>query len=418
MGTKSRSEAAGGLSGSQFALPDQAQRLEVAYQYESLGEGPCIIDLGLRDEKRVRGWSGGARTEFFIEMTSATPGYLPGALVEGVWAVLLGAYRVPAEGCIVKVKVTVKKASGGWLLGDLHSHTFHSDGTYSLEDAVAIMKEAGCDFLATTDHNTVSQNFAHPQGSGLVMIPGMELTTYFGHSNFLGVPEPVKDFRVTCKNDVMDRLKEAKGNGALRVINHPYCDYCAWEWGMDADAEAVEIWNGPWRPANQRALNWWQEQLESGRRIPAVGGSDTHRPDPYVKHAWPSTWVYAQARTKEAILAGISAGRVYMSFAPFGPRLQLQSGKYCIGDKVPASEATNRVSIQLENVLPNDVIRFITDKGQSDEWVVADSNASTWSIAWERRDYHFMRVEVWRFFQEFNAVCPALLSNPIFFESY
>lgn len=233
----------------------------------------------------------GARTEFRIGKELATPGYIPGELTVGQWAVVHNAYRVPEGGCTLHVTVRLEFRTPRWLKGDLHTHSVHSDGTYTLEENAAIMEELGCDFIALTDHNTNSQNIAYPRHRKIVMIPGMEFTTNFGHSNFLGASDPLADFRVAGQADVHLRIAAARERGAKIVLNHPHCDYCPWLWDFDFDYDWVEIWNGPWMPRNARALKWWQDQLAAGRRLVAMGGSDTHRPDPYVKHAMPCTWV-------------------------------------------------------------------------------------------------------------------------------
>lgn len=77
------------------------------------------------------------------------------------------------------------------------------------------------------------------------MIPGMELTTNQGHANFLGIIAPVQDFRVNSSEQVKERIREARSNGARIVLNHPHCPNCGWEWDWAADYDWVEIWNGP-----------------------------------------------------------------------------------------------------------------------------------------------------------------------------
>lgn len=41
------------------------------------------------------------------------------------------------------------------VIADLHSHTIHSDGTYTVEELVKLAKEKGLKILAITDHDTV-----------------------------------------------------------------------------------------------------------------------------------------------------------------------------------------------------------------------------------------------------------------------
>ena len=44
-----------------------------------------MIDLGVRDPVRFRGWSGGNKASFTISDADATPSYLPGPLPAGAW---------------------------------------------------------------------------------------------------------------------------------------------------------------------------------------------------------------------------------------------------------------------------------------------------------------------------------------------
>ena len=76
-----------------------------------------------------------------------------------------------------------------WLAGDFHSHTVHSDGSLSVGGLAALAVSRGLDFLAVTDHNTVSH---HPQLAeisaryGITLLPGQEVTTDTGHANVFG----------------------------------------------------------------------------------------------------------------------------------------------------------------------------------------------------------------------------------------
>ena len=66
---------------------------------------------------------------------------------------------------------------------------------------------------------------------------------------------------------------------------------CAWEFGYH-DVDAMEVWNGLWNVDDELSLRIWQQLLRQGRRITAVGGSDSHVSDQPVGR--PQTVVYAQ----------------------------------------------------------------------------------------------------------------------------
>ncbi|CAN5315356.1 PHP domain-containing protein [soil metagenome] len=66
---------------------------------------------------------------------------------------------------------------------DLHTHSSVSDGTESPAELVAAAVEAGLDAVAVTDHDSTSgwnEAFAAAAGTGLEVIPGMELSTNYG----------------------------------------------------------------------------------------------------------------------------------------------------------------------------------------------------------------------------------------------
>jgi len=66
---------------------------------------------------------------------------------------------------------------------DLHTHSSVSDGTEAPAELIAAAVEAGLGTVALTDHDSTSgwaQAFAAATGTGLTVIPGMELSTNYG----------------------------------------------------------------------------------------------------------------------------------------------------------------------------------------------------------------------------------------------
>lgn len=303
-----------------FEVPPGTERLQVRYSYAQAPD--CVIDLGCLQGDRFRGWSGGARGEYFITTAKATPGYLPGPVEPGSWAVLLGTYRVPASGCTVLVEIELTPRQGRWVKGDLHHHTHHSDGAFSIREAVALAEEAGLDFLAFTDHNTISQNGLLGVETPVLLIPGMEITTNHGHANILGVSQWV-DFRWRSPRALEVPIQQIHDQGGLITLNHPECDWCPWEWDRRFAYDLVEVWNGLWAPRNERAVTWWDQELKAGRRLPAVGGSDMHRfTDGWaLRTGTPTTYVWVEELSIPALMEGLKAGRASISGAPDGPRL-------------------------------------------------------------------------------------------------
>jgi hypothetical protein len=310
-------------------------RLEIAYRYDKRG-GANAVDLGLLEPGPLalgtparRGWSGGARDRVIVADTEATPGYWPGPLPAGEWHVALGLYKVASAGVDVELQIETSRGARGptpalasrpaepirrgeaWYAGDLHVHTWHSDGSESAAAAARAAREAGLDFIAITDHNNTTHQLEPLDAPGLLVIGGEEVTTPGGHANVWGLRgwRSEIDFRVPPGPGSIEPLVvAATARGALFSINHPVleCGGCSWEHEIPAGIASMEVWNGP--SAQPAAVAWWERLLREGRRVTAVGASDWHRAPAVLGRA--SVRVRADELSAPAILAAIRAGRV------------------------------------------------------------------------------------------------------------
>ncbi|QUL55321.1 PHP domain-containing protein [Paenibacillus tritici] len=394
-----------------FAVGTAVERIEVKYTYESR-DGAAVIDIGLRSPERIIGWSGGARESFFTALGKATPGYLAGPIAAGEWKVLLGAYRVPDGGCEVHVEVKLFHKHPRWIRGDLHMHSVHSDGAYTIGEAMQSCKDKGLEFMALTDHNNASQNIAALAADDqLVLIPGVELTSYKGHCNLLGHPDALDDFRILTPEQARRELQQATDKGAFISLNHPFCTNCPWELGFDLPFDAVEVWNGPWRPINRAAVNWWQEQLASGQKIIAVGGSDTHRVEPHARHGTPTAYVRSEAESQEEILRGIRAGHVVLSSGTCGTFIGLSIGEAGVGDTVIVdSRQEYELVVQVAGAA-GDLVQLWSDRGIEQEWSVESGGEYTLPVLTDRL---FYRAEAIRHLTEMNITVTVCLTNPVY----
>ncbi|MFI0242730.1 CehA/McbA family metallohydrolase [Streptomyces sp. NPDC016845] len=333
-------------------VPRGIREIKVTYTYTKAtvpaGTQNNALDIGIFDErgtalggKGFRGWSGGARTEFFIRVDDATPGYIPGPVRAGLWHIVLGPYTVAPEGLPYEVTVALTHGAPGkapartypptrargrgraWYRGDCHLHTWYSDGRRTPAEIGALARAAGLDFINTSDHNTHSSHahWADVAGDDLLVLIGEEVTTRNGHVLALGVePETFIDWRYRARdNRWAEYAREIRRAGGLVVPAHPHatCIGCGWKFGF-GEADAVEVWNGPYTPDDEISLGDWDNTLvaytRSGRRsgwIPAMGNSDSHRdPD---RIGGPQTVVLADDLSRDAIQAGIKAGRSYVA---------------------------------------------------------------------------------------------------------
>jgi hypothetical protein len=354
-----------------FDVPAEATRLEVEFSYSHrIGSDPTLtggntIDLGIFDARGIdflaagfRGWSGSERAAFFIAESDATPGYLAGPLMPGRWHVVLGLYKIAPDGCAYRVQMTITTEPGHtpqttmiaatgdlpsstprapfapWLRGELHCHTWHSDGDRRAADVVGLARDRGLDFLAISDHNTIAsqRELAGLRDPGLVLIRGVEATTFKGHFNVWGIPDWV-DFRVQRPEEMRAALQFANDRGAVTSCGHPKLFGPPWEYTTITNFHCVEVWNGPWTLLNQMALDYWVSLLAGGRRLTAIAGSDWHRQrelkdNPPRAPGTPTVWAYVPgAANASTILDAIQRGHIVLSDKPDGAFIDLRAGK-------------------------------------------------------------------------------------------
>jgi Phosphoinositide phospholipase C, Ca2+-dependent len=366
-----------------FEVPEGTTRITVDFDYTTR-DLRTTIDLGVlgpdgfRGQDGFRGWSGGNKRGFTISATDATPSYLPGAIRPGTWNLLLGVPNIRRDtqaeytahvrfdrGGVRAASGPVIRSGSGWYRGDLHMHTAHSDGSCSsrrqqqkvpcpLFLTAQTASERGLDFIAITDHNTMSHADAirelQPYYDDLLLIPGREITTFEGHANLFGTVATV-DFRVGG-GDVPDwnaLLANVAGLGGVISINHPVrpsgeqCMGCGWTAHGDVDysrVQGIEVVNGMDADTPFSGIGFWERLLDRGYRITALGGSDNHDAlRPYANVAelrqpgdaaspspetlsrlrkssgaigTPTTVIYADELSQAGIVAGIRRGRVFI----------------------------------------------------------------------------------------------------------
>lgn len=406
-----------------FDVPENVDILEVSYSYTrhekrvKADGDEChteinVVDLGVCDEQGCfRGSSGAERAGFAITENEATPGYIRGPVNAGKWAVLLGAYKLRDNGCKVNLHFRFSFKRRSLLKGDLHLHSTHSDGRYTVHELLSAAELRGLDYVFLTDHNTYSQNEGLPCTNRLMAMPGMEWTMFQGHANFLNVRRPVeRQFIAGDRETAVRVLGEARQNGAFIVLNHPFDAGCPWEWGFDLPFDAVEVWNGPFKPSDQKAVQWWNERLCRGDRITAVGGSDFHKDELFRTIGTPTTYLYSDSRGRSDIMAALRRGRAFIGFSPDSPRIALSALDAIMGDCVDYKDGV-RGAVRVEKVNKGDRLLLISDEGLETEAVVEGQSVKCLEFALGRRKFY--RAEVWREFLP-GVTALAALSNPLY----
>lgn len=404
----------------EFEVPEGIEGLSIELVHDGAADR-TVIDLGLRDPAGFRGWTGSNKNRIEISAFDSTPGYRNGPILSGTWALLLGVPNA-REGVRTRYTATVtlyerydlagalagdaaRDTAARWYRGDLHAHIGHSDG-YCLSSrgvsvpcpvhlTVEAAVQAGLDFLAVTDHNTLSHHQSlrelQPYYDGILLVPGREITTFFGHANVFGAPGFI-DHRLgpATGRGAARLLEEVQAQGALISINHPAlpsgeeCMGCGWRL-TDVDfraVDAIEVINGAaWNylagsPEAEGGIAFWQSILDRGVRITAVGGSDNH--DPKLTRArgqaavgMPATVVYARGLAQEDLFAGLRSGRVFVDLSGDAGRavaLSASSGREAavMGGNLPSAEGTVvRLEIQVTGAEPGDMLELVTTGGRS-----------------------------------------------------
>jgi hypothetical protein len=346
-----------------FAVPSGVTSITVELAYNK--DNRTVVDMGLRDPRGQRGWSGGNKSSFTITEFEATPSYMPGRIQPGLWRLVLGVPNIREGqtshyqakitfGTMRPARIAAKLTAShpvsslpGWRRGDFHAHTAHSDG--SCEDGAGVRgpcplvrtleaaRNARLDFIAVTEHNTFShaREISELRSSfpDMLVMTGEEITTFQGHANAIGVTAPLEFQLGSPRLPFLDGLQEqVEAQGGFLSINHPgqpsgeVCMGCGWTANTDyTRIAAVEAVNGAslrlgGAESATSGIPFWEKLLNEGHRITAIGGSDNHdatdrtgaRQSPVGK---PATVVWARELSDRGIIEGVRSGRAFIDIS-------------------------------------------------------------------------------------------------------
>lgn len=310
--------------------------------------------------------------------------------------------------------------AGQWYKGDLHAHSLHSDGDSPVETVIATAESLGFDFFALTDHDgnmdgepTHWYDPAYSSES-ITLLYGVEWTTGQGHANvWAAAPFDYGSLWTANRdNDAEAAIDAAHAQNALFSVNHPAAYLCCpWEYPFHDTIDSVEVWNAMYRIPNFNpwaAGQIWDSLLLSGQMMPCVGGSDTHQIEDWQSYLFglgnPTTWVYADNKSAQAILDGIKAGRTTISYGPDAPRLNFTAdrdndGRFetLIGDNIPVTGNTVTFNIQVtdtagtEGGAPKDAITELRQITADALWRgILPIDTVLWDVAAEFGDFGLM----------------------------
>jgi hypothetical protein len=373
-----------------FMVMPGTGRVELSYGWTDKAGPPSTLlttttlDLGLWDQHGYRsaagfrGWSGSRQgridqqqAPIFVQADVAERGYRPDVIAPGVWYADLGVGASSPQGADWVVNVKCKAAGGvtpaddpvdrthvarsgaAWFNGDFHMHAYHSNPKApDWDDFVAQARVAKLDFLMVTEYVTTQHwrtlGAVQRANPDLLIWPGREIITYFGHVTGHGETPHLSEYRHGFEDvRIGDIQKAVKADGALFQVNHPtsfpgplfanFCRGCEFQLGDQIDwdqVDTLEILNGPvlatgsdiGAPSNQMqienpfmttALALWDQQLKAGHKITGVSGSDSKGVDAPAERARKgygssATAVYATELSRGAMTQAIKAGHAYV----------------------------------------------------------------------------------------------------------
>jgi predicted metal-dependent phosphoesterase TrpH len=184
---------------------------------------------------------------------------------------------------------------------DLHVHTiFSGDATISPRFIVnQLYSHPFIKGVAITDHDTLEgYNRVRKLAAtyeDILIIPGIEVSTRWGHINILGVEEKPR-WGLTIEK-IVDFARE---RGGVIVIPHPYRESGMGEKMKNIHVDAIEVFN----PHATYEQNKMAEKLARAKNLPRVAGSDAHDPD----EMWAAYTEVKAEPNVEAVLNAIRRG--------------------------------------------------------------------------------------------------------------
>jgi hypothetical protein len=357
-----------------------AQKRLVQNLYTELNNLMNVVLIDPRGSWRGR-WDRNPSSDdgaLFLGRAFASKGFLAGEILPGRWTAAIECHGIFVDRADYEVSVFTRGPLSaeeieshsvhaphvaprplrgpGWYFGEMHSHTLHSDGRNEVHELAGKGGEAGLDFVALTDHNTVSGH-AELHDLAITLLHGCEITTFHGHHPIYGITE-MPPWHVDGRVRGIGELSPlVRGAGGLVSVAHPFkmgdpvCTGCRMPEGLDASwFDLMEVWYRRWDAAesdNEAGYALWNRYWREGHRITAVAARDWHGPSPEpFPGPYPLTGVFAADDSEAAILAGLRSGRVIMSGGPIID-LALSSGgtRAQMGSSVTGSSGELEIDI-------------------------------------------------------------------------
>ena len=229
----------------------------------------------------------------------------------------------------------------GWYHGDFHMHSFHSNPKGPTpQQFVEHAKRARLDFTPVTEY-VVGVHWdeygpVQEENPELLIWPGREIVTYFGHMQCIGETPGFVEYRHGFEGVDVAEIQRAVRSGRRAVPGQPPDDVQGTavrqllprlrlrpgrriDWSA---VDTVEVLNGPAvlhrsrllggdfeNPFMTSAIELWEAMLDRGYATTAVSGSDAKQG---IGLGSSATAVHADQLSRAALTEAIRAGRAYV----------------------------------------------------------------------------------------------------------
>ncbi|MCQ2500577.1 MAG: CehA/McbA family metallohydrolase, partial [Lachnospiraceae bacterium] len=237
-----------------------------------------------------------------------------------------------------------------WYPVELHTHSQHSDGDYSVPAMIRRAKEMGFCGFALSDHNSEAgtpELLRETARFGLVPIEGLEWTTYFGHMLVLG-EQGYTDWRGVKPGDIDEAIASVHKNHGIVGAAHPKSIAdpikTGYRWLFEvkdwSQVDFLEVWSrndAPLKIQTKGAFAMWDKLLDQGFHITGTSGRDYHRQD---DKSYAHTFVGCPGKlTEEQVFQALRQGRVSVALGPLLTVEGFAEGLVAeCGDTVPAGD--------------------------------------------------------------------------------
>lgn len=336
----------------------------------------------------------------------------------------------------------IASGTAGWLSGDLHTHSYYSDGHSSIADNFKKSKSLGMDFIIPSDHknrkypstlaepynvDNREESLKQSEAVGIIALWGQEYNDTNEpdkHVLFYNANSG-KNYGELTVGEAFKAYKEDTENTGIIVAAHPFSDGdAAWEDYWDSEhLDGIEVWNGSYKLTGNQTVSAfakWDELNRKGYRFFGTSGTDAHS---VAYMATNYATVYAEEFSEKGINDAIAQGHFYGSN---GPMIDFRIGDAMMGDVLPEPEGVKTVTVELsgEYSVPFEKVLLYKNGVVIDMKKFTNGERSfDYSVDVQVKSGDFLRMEAYGI--ESNgyshssarlSAAPFAYSNPIYFD--